>query len=163
MTAREFVAEYAERLGVPEEKMLHMLDEYLTGTATVRYSEFPDANLPEDFLEDGDEPAAFEELIEENLKFEGGVKMKFNREHSQAIYRAAFQAMTEHSRPMDVIFDPHSDGTARPVASGCAREYHAVVMENVQPSDFGPDFDPETCTEDEFVDMCMTCFGNVEI
>jgi hypothetical protein len=163
MTAREFVREYVENLGVPENDMLHFLDGYLTGITTVRYAQFPDAELPEGFFEDADEPAAFEELIEENLKFEGGVKMKFNREHSQAIYRAAFQAMTEHSRPMDVIF--HSDGTARPVASGCAREYHAVtlVMENVQPSDFGPDFDPETCTEDEFVDMCMECWGNVEI
>jgi len=69
MTAREFVAEYAEKLGVPEEKMLHMLDEYLAGTASVRYAEFPDADLPDDFLEAGDEPAAFEEWLEENLSF----------------------------------------------------------------------------------------------
>ena len=72
MTARKFVTEYSERLGIPFEKMLHMLDEYLAGTASVRYAEFPDADLPDDFLEAGDEPAAFEELIEENLKFEGG-------------------------------------------------------------------------------------------
>jgi len=72
MTAREFVAEYAEKLGVPEEKMLHMLDEYLTGTAMLWYSDFPDASLPEEFLEAGDEPANFEEWLEENLSFEGG-------------------------------------------------------------------------------------------
>ncbi len=69
MTAREFVEEYAEKLGVPEEKMLHMLDQYLTGTAMLWYSDFPDADLPGEFLEAGDEPAAFEEWLEENLSF----------------------------------------------------------------------------------------------
>lgn len=69
MTAREFVEKYAEKLGVPEEKMLHLLDEYLTGTAMLRYSDFPDADLPGEFLEAGDEPAAFEEWLEENLSF----------------------------------------------------------------------------------------------
>ncbi len=88
--------------------------------------------------------------------------MRFSKRESKDIYRAAYRAMTEHSRPMDVVFD-YDDRTACPIASGYAREYHAVVMENVQPSDFGPDFDPETCTEDEFVDMCMECWGNVVI
>lgn len=68
MTAREFISEYAEKLGVPEEKMLHMLDEYLTGTASVRYAEFPDADLPEEFLEAGDEPADFEVVLEEFIE-----------------------------------------------------------------------------------------------
>lgn len=89
--------------------------------------------------------------------------MMFNKKQSRDIYRAAYRAMTEHSASMDVVFY-FEDETARPIASGawpsgCA----VVVMENVSPSDFGPLFDPETCTEDEFVDMCMECFGNVEI
>jgi hypothetical protein len=87
--------------------------------------------------------------------------MRFNEEQSKKIYRAVHRAMIEHNKPMDIVFD-YEDNTARPIASGCASEYHAVVMENVTPSDFGPDFDPEDFTEDEFVEMCMECLGNVE-
>jgi len=67
VTAREFISEYAEVLEIPEEKMLHFLDCYLVGTATVRYSEFPDADLPDDFMGDGDEPAKFEDWLEGKL------------------------------------------------------------------------------------------------
>jgi len=66
MTAREFVNVYAEALEIPEEKMLFLLDCYLVGTATVRYSEFPDADLPEEFME-SDEPANFEEWLDEKV------------------------------------------------------------------------------------------------
>lgn len=70
MTAREFIREYVEEYGIPEEKMLSFLDHYLIGTATVKYAEFPDADLPEDFLEAGDEPAKFEEWLDEYSKFD---------------------------------------------------------------------------------------------
>ena len=45
MTARDFISEYAEVLEIPEEKMLHFLDCYLVGTATVKYRVEGDANL----------------------------------------------------------------------------------------------------------------------
>jgi len=61
MTAREFIKEYVETFKLDEEKMLFLLDSYLVGTATVRYSEYPDADLPEEFLQDGDEPAKLED------------------------------------------------------------------------------------------------------
>jgi hypothetical protein len=67
MTAREFIKEYVETFKLDEEKMLFLLDSYLVGTATVRYSEYPDAYLPDDFMGDGDEPAAFEDWLEEKL------------------------------------------------------------------------------------------------
>ena len=67
MTAREFIKEYVEIFELEEEKMLFLLDSYLVGTATIRYSEFPDADLPEEFLQDGDEPAAFEQWLEGKL------------------------------------------------------------------------------------------------
>ncbi len=86
-------------------------------------------------------------------------EMRFNRAESIAIYRAAYRAMTEHHADMDVIW---SNEGARPIASGAALDHHVVIMQNVQASDFGQDFDPETCTEDEFVDMCMNCWGPVE-
>jgi len=70
MTAREFIREYVEEYGISEEKMLQFLDHYLTGTATVRYAEFPDADLPDEFLEAGDEPAKFEEWLDEYSKFD---------------------------------------------------------------------------------------------
>jgi len=68
MTAREFVREYVENLGVPENDMLHFLDGYLTGITTVRYAQFPDAELPEGFFEDADEPADFEVVLEEFIE-----------------------------------------------------------------------------------------------
>ena len=67
MTAREFIKEYVETFKLDEEKMLFLLDSYLVGTATVRYSEYPDAYLPDDFIEDGDEPAKFEDWLEIKL------------------------------------------------------------------------------------------------
>ena len=67
MTAREFIKEYVETFKLDEEKMLFLLDSYLVGTATIRYSEFPDADLPDDFIEDGDEPAKFEDWLEVKL------------------------------------------------------------------------------------------------
>ena len=67
MTAREFIKEYVETFKLDEEKMLFLLDSYLVGTATVRYSEYPDAYLPDDFMGDGDEPAAFEDWLEIKL------------------------------------------------------------------------------------------------
>ena len=67
MTAREFIKEYVETFKLDEEKMLFLLDSYLVGTATVRYSEYPDAYLPDDFMGDGDEPAAFEDWLEGKL------------------------------------------------------------------------------------------------
>ena len=67
MTAREFIKEYVEIFELEEEKMLFLLDSYLVGTATIRYSEFPDADLPDDFIEDGDEPAKFEDWLEVKL------------------------------------------------------------------------------------------------
>lgn len=67
MTAREFIKEYVEIFELEEEKMLFLLDCYLVGTATVRYSEFPDADLPEEFLQDAEEPANFEDWLEVKL------------------------------------------------------------------------------------------------
>ena len=67
MTAREFIKEYVEIFELEEEKMLFLLDCYLVGTATVRYSEFPDADLPEEFLQDAEEPANFEDWLDEKL------------------------------------------------------------------------------------------------
>jgi len=67
MTAHEFISEYAEVLKIPEEKMFFLLDSYLVGTATIKYSEFPDAYLPDDFIGDGDEPAKFEDWLEVKL------------------------------------------------------------------------------------------------
>jgi hypothetical protein len=67
MTAREFIQDYIEVFEVPGDKLLQLLDCYLTWTANVRYSEFPDADLPKEFLEDADEPANFEEWIEMKL------------------------------------------------------------------------------------------------
>ena len=67
MTAREFIKEYVETFKLDEEKMLFLLDSYLVGTATIKYSEFPDADLPDDFIEDGDEPAKFEDWLEVKL------------------------------------------------------------------------------------------------
>jgi hypothetical protein len=67
MTAREFIKEYVETFKLDEEKMLFLLDSYLVGTATIKYSEFPDADLPDDFIEDGDEPAKFEDWLEGKL------------------------------------------------------------------------------------------------
>ena len=67
MTAREFIKEYVETFKLDEEKMLFLLDCYLVGTATVRYSEFPDADLPEEFLQDAEEPAKFEDWLEIKL------------------------------------------------------------------------------------------------
>ena len=67
MTAREFIKEYVETFKLDEEKMLFLLDSYLVGTATIKYSEFPDAYLPDDFIEDGDEPAKFEDWLEVKL------------------------------------------------------------------------------------------------
>jgi hypothetical protein len=59
MTAREFL----ERYDVDLEKGLSALDRYLQGTATVKYAEFPDAELPEEFQEAADEPAGFDEFV----------------------------------------------------------------------------------------------------
>jgi len=67
MTAREFIKEYVEIFELEGEKMLFLLDSYLVGTATIKYSEFPDAYLPDDFIEDGDEPAKFEDWLEVKL------------------------------------------------------------------------------------------------
>jgi len=67
MTAREFIKEYVETFKLDEEKMFFLLDSYLVGTATIKYSEFPDAYLPDDFIEDGDEPAKFEDWLEVKL------------------------------------------------------------------------------------------------
>ena len=67
MTAREFIKEYVEIFELEEEKMLFLLDCYLVGTATVRYSEFPDADLPEEFLQDAEEPASFEDWLDEKV------------------------------------------------------------------------------------------------
>jgi len=67
MTAREFIKEYVETFKLDEEKMFFLLDSYLVGTATIKYSEFPDAYLPDDFMGDGDEPAAFEDWLEGKL------------------------------------------------------------------------------------------------
>ena len=66
MTAREFIKEYVEIFELEEEKMLFLLDCYLVGTATVRYSEFPDADLPGEFME-SDEPASFEDWLDEKV------------------------------------------------------------------------------------------------
>ena len=66
MTAREFIKAYSEVLKIPEEMMLHLLDCYLVGIATVRYSVFPDADLPGEFIE-ADEPASFEDWLDEKL------------------------------------------------------------------------------------------------
>ena len=66
MTAREFIKEYVEIFELEEEKMLFLLDCYLVGTATVRYSEFPDADLPGEFME-LDEPASFEDWLDEKV------------------------------------------------------------------------------------------------
>ena len=67
MTAREFIKEYVEIFELEGEKMLFLLDSYLVGTATIKYSEFPDAYLPDDFIEDGDETAKFEDWLEVKL------------------------------------------------------------------------------------------------
>lgn len=62
MTAREFCKKYVDD-GTTIEEILSTLDRYLVGTAIVKYREFPDADLPEEFLEAGDEPAGFEEFF----------------------------------------------------------------------------------------------------
>ena len=67
MTAREFIKVYLETFKLDEENMLFLLDSYLVGTATVRYSEYPDAYLPDDFMGVGDEPASFEDWLDEKL------------------------------------------------------------------------------------------------
>ena len=58
-TAREFLQGYDGDF----EHNLATLDRYLQGTATVKYSEFPDADLPEEFLAATNEPAEFEEFM----------------------------------------------------------------------------------------------------
>ena len=58
-TAREFLQGYDGDF----EYNLATLDRYLQGTATVKYSEFPDADLPEEFLAATNEPAEFEEFM----------------------------------------------------------------------------------------------------
>ena len=58
-TAREFLQGYNGDF----DHNLATLDRYLHGTATVKYSEFPDADLPEEFLTATNEPAEFEEFM----------------------------------------------------------------------------------------------------
>lgn len=64
MTAREFINRYVKEYGIDEEKAYHMLDNYLVGIGVVKYAQFPDAELPDEFIEDGDQPARFEEFLE---------------------------------------------------------------------------------------------------
>lgn len=63
MTAREFARRYVEEFNIDETRLYHMLDNYLSTIATVKYSQFPDAELPDEFIEDGDQPARFEEYL----------------------------------------------------------------------------------------------------
>lgn len=61
MTAREFLRQHDHDGDL--EKGLNALDRYLQGTTTVKYAEFPDADLPEEFLTATDEPAGFDEFM----------------------------------------------------------------------------------------------------
>jgi len=62
-TAREFITQYETEYDIELERGLQALDRYLQGVATVQYSQFPDADLPEEFLTDPDEPAGFDEFF----------------------------------------------------------------------------------------------------
>jgi len=76
MTAREFITPYVDkyREGLPTfEKALALLDEYLQGTANVKYSQFPDANLPGKFIKATDEPAGFDEFVFEYVLWASGL------------------------------------------------------------------------------------------
>jgi len=71
VTAREFVQMYMEIFGIAEKEALYLLDwylEYRDDAEFTCYSEFPDADLPEGFLKDADEPANFEKWVENILK-----------------------------------------------------------------------------------------------
>lgn len=63
--ARKFVKKYADIFGVPEDMLLQLLDEFLTGIADVSYFEFPDNELVE--LEHEGIEDAFAEWLDEKL------------------------------------------------------------------------------------------------
>lgn len=62
MTAREFLERYAD--DVDFDRGLMILGNYL---GDMKYAQFPDAELPENFINASDEPADFKEYLEEYL------------------------------------------------------------------------------------------------
>lgn len=60
MKAKEFAQKYAEWYGIDKEEILKHLDDYLSEFSTIRYSEFPDTELPTDFT---DNTTEFDELL----------------------------------------------------------------------------------------------------
>ena len=92
------------------------------------------------------------------------MRTTFSLIDSQAIYGAAYRGLTQaqwHGVDFDVAIWP--DGDARPIMSGCAPQSGAMpAMRNVSASDFG-DWTPEETGEQEFISMCMECFGCVTL
>jgi len=64
MTARDFCKKYVKRYETTESEILECLDAYLSGTSPVLYSEFPEADLPTDFIKNEDDLYRFEGWLE---------------------------------------------------------------------------------------------------
>ncbi len=63
MTATEFCWNYVVTYGIPMEVMLNLLDIYLAEVAPVQYVDYPNSELPEEFVTALDEPANFDEFF----------------------------------------------------------------------------------------------------
>jgi hypothetical protein len=68
MTAREFCWNYAVTYDIPMEAVLHLLDIYLAEVAPVQYVDYPNSELPEEFVTALDEPANFDEFFKAFLE-----------------------------------------------------------------------------------------------
>ena len=86
-----------------------------------------------------------------------GVTLK--EQISRAIYSTVYESC--RNTRCDIYYDPDTHDV-RAVSSGVS--YPGIrVLDNVGASDFLVYDDPETYTEDEFIDACMAAHGYVEI
>jgi hypothetical protein len=91
---------------------------------------------------------------------------KLSENFSRNAYAAAYNGLNEkEAGKFDNGFDVvgwRDDEDARPVMAGVAPGGAFVIFSNVSESDFGSSTIEDFEDEDEFVDMCMDCFGCVE-
>ncbi len=70
MITKEFVQSCVDMYGITKEEVLALLDEYLLTRNNIKFaafSEWPDFNLPSDFVHDANEPTAFENWLQIKL------------------------------------------------------------------------------------------------